>query len=214
MMEKITKLTYYEFSSNRKCIMGIASILIMVFHLTTYCVIPKNIFTSVMYDFNIGVEIFLLMSGIGLYFSFSNKNVSFKNYYIKRILNVYLIFLIINLPTALYESIVISRFNILSFLLNWTGANFWLGISRTGWYVSFAMILYLFYPLIFRVLKWGKRGVDLILTIGGCALCLLLCFGLKHFCPDVFSIIEIALLRIPAFLLAVIWESLFITKKE
>ncbi len=201
-MEKFKKIDYGEFSTHRSFLMGVAAIAIMVFHISLNYIIPDNPVINLIYDFNIGVEIFLLMSGIGLYFSFNNKTVDFKHYYIKRILNVYLTFLIINLPAMICEDFILEQKGILQFFIDWFSFSNWLGTSHVGWYVSFAMILYLIYPVIFKILKWAQtKNFDLILVILFCVIWVAFCFALLKLSPDAFNRTEIAITRVPIFII-------------
>lgn len=201
-MKKIKKLDYGEFSTHRSFLMGVAAIAIMIFHISVNYAIPDNPVTNLVYDFNIGVEIFLLMSGIGLYFSFNNKKVDFKHYYIKRILNVYLIFLIINFPAMICEDFILEQKGILQFFIDWFSFKTWQGISTVGWYVCFAMVLYLIYPVIFKILKWAQtKNFDLILVILFCVVWVGFCFALFKLSPVAFDRTEIAITRVPIFII-------------
>lgn len=213
-MDKIKNLNYDSFSLHRRLIMGVAAILILACHIASYSTLPKNIFTSLIYDLNIGVEIFLIMSGIGLYFSLSNKKYRFGDYYLKRILNVYCIYLIITLPDVIYQDLILSSTNIKQVLFDLTGISFWLGETKEGWYVHFAMALYLIYPVIFKIIKWAEEKKALLpITALSCAAVIAFCFVSDKKLPDFYSTYEIAIARIPAFLVGCCLGSLVYNKK-
>lgn len=95
--KNLDKEKYYEFSSiskTRGIIMGIATIWIAFFHSPNLHVeklfkieILENIIIFIRNLGNVGVDIFLLLSGIGLYYSFSNKN-NIKEFYKKRAIRI------------------------------------------------------------------------------------------------------------------------------
>lgn len=200
-MKVFKNLNYNSFSEYRTMIMGIAAILIAVCHIASYSSFPKNIFTSLIYDFNIGVEIFLIMSGIGLYYSLSSSKYSFKEYYKKRLLNVYFIFLLINFPDTVYQDLIVTKVSAFDFLLDWLGISYWIGPSMVGWYVQFAMVLYLIYPIIFKVLKQcEKKNTSLLCTVVACVLWIVLCIILEKYCCELYARIEASLTRFPTFL--------------
>lgn len=200
--DKVKNLNYSDFSKHRQFLMGLSAVLIMFFHFSANYVIPDNPVLNLLYDCNVGVEIFLLMSGIGLYFSFNNKKVNFKQYYTKRILNVYLVFLIINLPTVIVWDFVVQHNSFGQFLLDWFAFSNWTGKSHLGWYVSFAMMLYLIYPLIFKILKWAqKKKIDLFLTVIFIAVWITGSFLLRKYAENIFDIVELAVTRVPIFLI-------------
>lgn len=200
--DKIKSLNYSEFSKHRQFLMGLSAVLIMLFHFSANYKLPDNPVINLLYDCNVGVEIFLLMSGIGLYFSFNNKQVDFKHYYIKRILNVYLVFLIINLPTVIVWDFVVHHNSFGQFFLDWFSFSNWTGKSHLGWYVSFAMMLYLIYPLIFKALKWAqKKKLDLILTVIFIVVWIAGSFLLRKYAEHIFNITELAVTRVPIFLI-------------
>lgn len=196
-------------------IMGIAAILITVCHLTSYSSFPKNIITSLIYDFNIGVEMFLIMSGIGLYYSLSSSNYRFKEYYTKRLLNVYCIFLLINLPATIYHDLIITKVSTLDFMLDWFGISYWIGPSMVGWYVQFAMVLYLIYPIIFKVLKrCEKKNTSLVCTVAACVLWIVLCIILEKYCYEFYAKVEASLTRFPSFLAGCYLGQMVYNKKK
>ena len=127
-MKNRIKADYSLLSKYRSELMGFASILIVLFHSNTVFRygIYNQYYKIFIYQQNIGVEIFLIVSGIGLYFSLSKSNFNFKEYYIKRILNVYLTYLIISLPLFMFYNIKISG-SVIDFIVDWTGIGFFTG---------------------------------------------------------------------------------------
>ena len=67
------KLNWGLLSKYRMELFGVAAIMIMIFHCQVLMVLP-GWFSLINAHLNSGVEIFLLLSGMGLYYSFSKNN--------------------------------------------------------------------------------------------------------------------------------------------
>ena len=205
---KKSVISYKDFSTHRKFLMGFAVVLIVVFHsvlynsLNTDSRMVQAIADFICFDFNIGVEIFLLVSGIGLYYSFSKGSISFRKYYLKRVLNVYLIALIIDLPYIIYTDLIFENKGFLYAISEWTGLLNWSGESRIAWYVVFVMILYAVYPLIFKALKATEKSkYSFIYILLFYIVWVMLCFAMNKTIPEIYSVIEIAVTRVPIFII-------------
>ena len=207
MRNKI-EYNYSLLSKYRSEIMGIAALCIIVFHSKSALnnQINNQSFLFFIGQLNIGVEFFLIVSGIGLYFSLSKDNFSFKQYYLKRVLNVYLIYLLISFPLVLFNCIAFNG-SVFDFFTDWTGLGFFLGKryvfgNHGGWYVMFIMIMYLFYPIIFRIQKFlEKKRIDLIVLIAFVIIYILLCYYVSLRYNVLFNKYEVAITRIPIFII-------------
>ena len=204
-----SRFTWYILSENRFFLMGVAAIFIMIYHSTTCLHYSTNTVLYIVDQLNIGVEMFLFLSGMSNYFSFENKKVKFANYYIKRTISVYLIYLMIALPMTVYGTFFAMKEGFADFILNWTGIGFLTGKmdyphpgKHPGWYVILIMILYAVYPLIYKCLKFlQKKKLDAVATFAFVFLWIFLMrlFMIKH--GNIFGRYEIALTRIPVFIL-------------
>lgn len=220
MLDK-NSLNYSLLSKYRVELMGFAALLIMYFHTST--MFPygdyNEYYKFLVSQLNIGVEIFLIVSGIGLYFSLSKPNFNFRQYYVKRVLNVYLILLLIAFPFALLYN-VRNGGSFGSFIIDWTGVGFYTGKrypggNRGGWYVMFIMIMYLVYPLIYKVQKLlEKKKADLAVLIIVTVCHVLLCYYLSTRYESVYNSYEIGLTRIPIFLIGSYIGKLVYNKKN
>ena len=204
-------LNWNLFSKYRTELMGIAAICILFFHMTMnhgngmFCadiILGDSIINTILYlvinQLNIGVEIFLFVSGIGLYYAYEKKP-NFKEYYIKRIVNVYLTAIIISLFFRSIPFILLNDFNLKSFVLSVFSLKWILGISLENWYVSFAMIMYLIYPLLYKLIKKfeGRKYTKIVI-----ALILVLYMQLLWYIKNTvfYETYEIGLTRIPIFI--------------
>lgn len=181
----------------RKEIMGFAIIWVMCLHcyakLTEELHIPVVAF--VFSQGNLGVEIFLFLSGIGLYYSMSKDSAPLPFYW-RRIKRVVLPWLLLSCPYWIVKTVIADREGLGSFFLNWTGFSFWRDGITTVWYVAFIILLYFLYPVVFRIQQ--KKSIFLFVMIG---VVFLVNFAMLWLCPAYYEKTEIALSRIPIFLL-------------
>ncbi|MET3738783.1 acyltransferase family protein [Faecalicatena orotica] len=189
------ELSWKILSSYRSQIMGIAIIWIMLFHW-------PELFRSVpLVSFvtkrgMTGVEMFLLVSGIGLFYSMT-KNENVKEFYIKRALRVLIPYLVISLPYWIWQDLWVKK-DIGKFFLDYSLLAFWKSGDREVWYIALILGLYAVYPLIFKCfLKGGAVYKKAVLM----ALSLILPLIIYAVNPSYFAVTEIAFWRISSFVL-------------
>lgn len=144
------RLTLADISTYRGELMGLAMLMIMLFHVPLS---SHNPFFGLHRMGNIGVDIFFFLSGVGLWFSWT-KNPNYKHFFKRRYLRVYPAWL---LMASLYY---IPRFKggdtmawvdlFGDITINW---GFWLHDELTFWYIPAAMMLYLFAPAYMNLIK-------------------------------------------------------------
>ena len=155
----------YELISRRRSeLMGFAIIIVMLFHVNT----PRaDAFFGLRRIGNLGVDIFLFLSGIGLWFSWT-KQQNWKRFYINRALRIYPAWLLVAgyfyishfhyghpryaLPfggtgDAGVDSVIDLVGEV---LFNW---DFWLHDELTFWYVPATMMLYIFAPMYMELVR-------------------------------------------------------------
>lgn len=175
-------------SKARGVLLGLATLIIAIVH-APYEPAEGSFLLFLRFFGSGAVDIFLLLSGMGLWFSFSkNGNVGF--FWKKRLLRLLPPLLPILLICAVFTADGVFDFLIKLFLVD-----LWVTGDRTFWYFSLLVLLYLFFPLIFKAVKrWGARAV-----LAATALTVVIAVLLYFAFPTVFSHIEIALLRVPVF---------------
>ena len=136
-------IAWKDLSRYRGELMGAAIFFIVLFHAP---LARADAFFGLRRCGNIGVDMFLFLSGIGLWFSWV-KTPSFRQFYKRRLLRIFPAWLIV---ASLYY---IPRFNwqtgsvidlIGDITINW---DFWLHDEGTFWYIPAIMMLYLWAPL-------------------------------------------------------------------
>lgn len=147
---KIKNIELANISRYRGELMGIAMIFIFLFHIA----LPRsNMFFGLRRIGNIGVDMFLFLSGVGLWFSWM-KHPSLKHFFKRRYLRVYPAWFIIS---CLYY---IPHFHgggvrawvdlIGDITINW---DFWLHDELKFWYIPAMMMLYLFAPPYMQLIR-------------------------------------------------------------
>lgn len=136
-------LSLADISLFRGELMGLAMVFIVLFHIDLS---RLDTFYGLYRMGNIGVDIFLFLSGVGLWFSWTG-NPNWKRFMLRRYLRIYPAWLIM---ASLYY---IPRFDggglaawldlIGDITVNW---DFWLHDELTFWYIPATMMLYLFAP--------------------------------------------------------------------
>ena len=134
-----------DISKYRSELMGWAIVWIMMLHFTFITIKPLGFIAQ--YGFA-GVDIFMLVSGFGLYFSLDNNN-SIHAYIKKRIIRIFPTYYLI----GIFSSIFIFNDNILSYFIRNSTIGFWTNGIYWEWYVPSIVVLYLFAPII-------KKAID------------------------------------------------------
>ena len=197
-------------SDARAFLFGIATILIILFHSMItleplYPAADKNILLAsilaiadfVMGKGRLGVEIFLFLSPIGLYFHMSKDNriIPFYKRRVSRIIPSVLLVGVIWF--AYYETMSFS-----DYLQSVTGISFFTQGDRTIWFFILIIFMYLIYPFLYYL--QDRFGVWIYVILIAIVLVANFIFSIAF--TKEFSYIEIALRRIPVFLLGCLFS--------
>ncbi|MBQ8210395.1 MAG: acyltransferase [Clostridia bacterium] len=200
------KLNWGLLSKYRTELYGVATLMIMVFHCQHFIQFP-GILNTIGKHLNYGVDIFLLLSGICLYFSFS-KDSNYGTFMKKRCERTLVPYLIIGLFFWIWKYIIAEP-DILDFLYNASGfslillkrENYLVIGEPTIWYVAFIMAMYAIYPIIYNAYfktteKRSKQNFAAMLLFA-----FAISLFIKAYTPASFDEAEISLTRIPVFLM-------------
>lgn len=154
MLNKKIKLSLI--SDYRSSIMGVGALLIVIFHLwlslfakIEYVSTIERVIKNICYC---GVDIFFLVSGLGLYYSLK-KNKDVKQFYKRRFPKFILPWLLTAVLTALT-----SHWSLSTFIENVTGYSFFTkSIYIFKWYVIAICIVYLLFPVYFNLFEKSKN---------------------------------------------------------
>ena len=206
----------FTISEARNVIFGIATLWIGLFHsdyMTLSRITDNQFFIDLFGSFrgmgNIGVDMFLFLSGIGLYFSYS-KDSHVLNFWKKRLKRV--------LPTALLIGIfyfsfryATGRYNsgLTHYLSRISFTYFFFKGERVFWFISVILALYIVFPIFYKLIErfrlWGMLGLVAVIVAGT--------FLVRAVAPGFYSIWEIALCRVPSFVIG-IWAGKFVMEKK
>lgn len=192
---------------NRNELFGLSIITIIIFHyfedvgnsqITGALHAAARVYTFLIGS--AGVEFFLFLSGMGLFYSMS-RSPKILSFYKKRLLRVVPAYLLIGTAGWIALDILIEYKGIRALVRDLSTLSFWLSGERLVWYISFILLMYLLFPLVFRLLDNRSEKVSaarLIGLIAAAAIGLLLAWRLF---PAFYKNTEIALWRIIIFLL-------------
>lgn len=155
---KNKKYSYDMIYESRNMLFGIAAMLVLMVHATQY-VWPDSMAAvkKIFAEGGMGVDIFLLLSGVGLYRSYTNA-AGIKGFYKRRMQRILPAF--IPLALVFYAIIVLQRGeSFIDYLLHVSTLSFWVKNETCTWYVSYIIIFYLLYPIIYKMIHkiplWG-----------------------------------------------------------
>ena len=146
MNSKLEKCLF-NISKYRTQLMGIAAFWVLAHHMFTelYTTVSIPIVTQIFARGNIGVDMFLVVSGMGLYVSITKRN-NVMEFYQKRIIKVIIPWLLMSIPYWIFIYILQENSDFIDFFKDLLGISFWTEGVSTTWYVEFVIILYLLYP--------------------------------------------------------------------
>lgn len=190
-------------SSYRGAIMGVAIIWVMLFHLGD---IDVSIVSVIFGVGSGGVDIFLFLSGFGLYFSMSKKDVSLSQYYKKRFCRVMPEFWLYLLVLFFIQMDFGFR-SVCTLLFDATTIGYWIpGNPDKLWYVSCIVVFYAIFPLYFRLFKKYGLKVSICFIAGGLLLtiayALIMVFGFNNVNRGGLLVLSIS--RIPIFFIGAV----------
>lgn len=190
-------------STYRREIMGAASLLVMCCHSTFRW--PDSLLMQIVrtafVSGNVGVELFLLVSGVGLCYAYE-KRTSLGRFYLSRYVRLLIPYLLLCIPYWAWRDLWVGKdvfymdvFQ-LTFLLK--------GIS-TYWYITASAVFYLVFPLIYRwihgeyaIAKKITRQMRVTVIF---LLCMITLFVTMYRHPTLYRNTEIAMTRILTFII-------------
>lgn len=191
-------------SKYRDSIMGVAIVGILLCHYNecrTIQGLSPNILSKFFGLGNCFVDVFLILSGVGLYYSFS-KNNAVVDFYKRRLLRLLPTYLIIAVPYWIYHDMFLEGGSIVTVLYNLSFGSLLVEGVHRFWFVFLILILYLLFPFVYKALNVkGSVNKNVLITI----LAFLVVGGvlLNRLIPEFYSNIRIAFERIPVFIIGV-----------
>lgn len=194
-------IKWSDISRYREELFGLSIISIIMLHYFDGVIASTNangILKTIAFIYNgligsTGVDIFLFLSGFGIYHSLQKCHPLQQRiigFYVRRIKRVIVPYLIIGGAFWINKDFIIEGSSVSKFIYDYSLLSFWGEGTKTFWYITLICILYLVSPVLSknnRRIVWGI----ILSTIGS----VLMYYG----CPEKFAEIEIAILRIPIY---------------
>lgn len=143
-------------SKYRTKLMGIAAIGILAIHSIDFGVIYPGVLRYIMHLGLYGVDMFLLLSGMGLYYSMK-KNNGIKVFYMKRMKKVLVPYLIMAIPLFAIIDLLSGR-TLFQYISDVAMISFWTS-GRGAWFVAMMVPLYIICPFIYKLTEKSKFSI-------------------------------------------------------
>ena len=135
-------------SKHRSPLMGFAILFIMLFHLENRSPFLDTHFFSIG---DSGVEIFLLLSGLGVFYSLSRTNGTSPWYFYKRrLIRILPAFWLVIIPLSLY-SLIKGAIPFSIFITRVLGLSAFNEAARGYWYITVLLVCYIITPPCFII---------------------------------------------------------------
>ena len=160
------RITFKILSDYRTFLMGIAIISIMIFHFTEDCYIYQYMYKGpikIYYEYicAVGVDIFLMLSGLGLFYSMKKNNKT-KEFYKKRYIRILIPYLLVAIP-ALIQFCIVNNEGVVYFFKELTFINVLQLGTKKYWFILFICICYFIFPVLFNYIN-NSKNVDEVVT--------------------------------------------------
>lgn len=213
------RFSFSNLSKYRNALMGLQILLIVFFHYTEDCMNSEiHCYRLIRYYFHYirssGVDIFLLLSGMGLYFSWK-KNPNFHAFIKKRLGRVLVPYCAVAIPGWLWRDVFFEGTGSIQFFKDVTFLSFFTDGQRWFWYILMILVCYLIFPFLYSLVEDTKNYKCAILRIA--LLCLfttVISVVLKVYFPEQFEKFSIALVRFPAFFVGCLMGKAVYEKRE
>lgn len=180
--------------------MGIATLMIIVCHAASWCPGLPPVVRSFLLLGNLGVDLFLFLSGVGLFFSWSFLLSSSKQgecprvkWFFHRYVRLLIPYLLISIPFYVFLGCLKDE-SLSTIISNITTLSYWTK-HEGAWYVAMLIPLYLVTPLLIMLFSDSRKWLWFVLLTVCCLLSELI--GLE---PDgIFKNVQFVISRLPSF---------------
>ncbi len=202
-------------SENRNVLFGLSMVMIILFHFSEDFhaafeagkVLPFPfwggwILKYYRYVRSIGVELFVFMAGMGQYYSY-HKNPGAWNYYKRRASRILIPYALLAIPFWFMVDGVLSKTGIVRYLEDLFFLTFFTDAEHALWFIGFILVMYLILPAVYSLFYGHGRFVGTIAFLVLTGLVIAANNGLRLQLPQTYLGIELAITRIPIFLIGV-----------
>ena len=204
MLQKRQRLSYSILSENRNILMGIAILAIIIFHFTEDCRLYNVNYSGWVEKYNYYVsssfvDVFLVLSGFGLYYSFKKR--PDKAYFYKHhIIRVLIPYILVALPAYFWRDVIFLDLGKKRFLKDFLFLNFFTGDDIWFWYILMIIFCYLVFPYISKMFDDAKsESAESVYMINCFTFLTVICMMFEIYNKPLFGSLNIALLRMWGF---------------
>ena len=194
------QIPFSDISTYRGELMGLAMLFVMLFHVW----IPKdNMFHGLVRCGNVGVDIFLLLSGIGLWYAWEKKP-TLKNFFWHRYIRIYPAWIVMACLFYIPQFLTVKGGGyspdipnlIANIAVNWS---FWRVDDLSFWFIPAIMMMYTFAPAYMALIRRNSsyRWMPVVFMV--------LAVMVQYYPPvhNAVGHVEIFFSRIPIFLIGI-----------
>ena len=199
--------SYNLISKYRGVIMGFSIIAIMFFHFTEDCYLDRIHYGGFIkwYYLLIGsgfVDVFLLLSSFGLYYSLKKRPVPLGHFYQKRLFKVIVPYLICAMPALIWRDVILEERSIIYCLSDILFITFFHNGRKWFWYILAICLCYCIFPYIFQTIEAAQDDISaqMRMLIWFCFFNVLTVMA-SLYAPEFFNNTNILLLRLFPFAL-------------
>lgn len=186
----------------RNLIYGFAAIWIVLYHIHQKYPLDVPVLSPVLKMGNMGVDVFLLLSAVGLSYSIEKNDT--KTFYKNRLKRTFITYLLIAGPFIVWKYFIsqsVTAITVPSFALELsTLSYFW---TKEGtypfWYVPCILLFYALYPVLYKLYKKNKLYLVALIAISIIAEILLVYIN-----SPIITVTERTFSRIPIFLVGIL----------
>ena len=146
---------FNELSLKRTQLMGVATLMILLCHASASNVLMPHWLKMLFVLGNYGVDVFLVLSGLGLFYSLSRSPITSRGgvvtYCKRRFYRIFIPYGFIFIPYCLIF-LFLGIYTIADSLLCITALEYWF-YHRGAWFVSLIIFLYIVAPLLYKLLS-------------------------------------------------------------
>ena len=199
-------ISFSDISKYRQELMGLAILGVLFSHIVSLGLVTGYIvtFPFKVFDNLVFTQGFLLLSGFGLYYSWTKEH-SIRHYFKKRIGRLMIPFWVMSVPFYSYICTFLNN-DYGKFVENITTAYFWLHGNNGMWYISLTVLLYVLFPLLYNFI-FSKPNPKAV-TIRALFVFILMeaINGLIYVCaPSYYNMVSIGITQAPIFVIGMLF---------
>ena len=149
------KFELSDISKYRTQLMGCATIMILLCHANGYGVVLPSFLRNLLVYGNLGVDIFLFLSGFGCFYSLSKAN-NIMMFYRRRMLRILLPYIIISVFFLILDEILHGDICFGQWLYEFSTIGFW-HQHKGAWFVALIIPIYLISPFLYKLLQCTSK---------------------------------------------------------